>query len=223
MKHALWLALCVAAVGMAGEGAKDEPVVPTEKTALFNGEDFAGWVKFVPDKKVDVDKLWTVRDGVVHCLGKPNGYIRTEKTYANYKLHFEWRWVAKPTNSGCLLHMSGRDRVWPTCIEAQLMHKNAGDFWLLSRSTLKVDGETRGPAGYVNVKKKHPSNEKEPGEWNEYDILCDGGTVKVWVNGLLQNAGTEAHPSSGHICLQSEGSPIEFRNITLEPVPAEAK
>ena len=210
------LAVCVAVAAFAAEPEK--PVVPTEKVALFDGKGFAGWVKFCPNKRADVDKIWTVKDGVIHCLGKPHGYIRTEKSYANYKLHLEWRWVAKPTNSGVLLHKAGPERVWPKCIEAQLMHQNAGDFWLLSHSTLTVGGKVKGPGAYVNVKKKHPSNEKPPGEWNVYDITCDGGTVRVVVNGLLQNEGTDATPDSGPICLQSEGSPIEFRNIYLEPL-----
>ena len=220
MKYAatVAVALCLAACAIAGEAETEEPITPTAKIALFNGTDFTGWVKFCPNKKADVDKIWTVKDGVIHCLGKPHGYIRTEKSYANYKLHLEWRWVAKPTNSGVLLHKAGPERVWPKCIEAQLMHKNAGDFWLLSHSTLKVGDKVKGPGAYVNVKKKHPSNEKPPGEWNSYDITCDGGSVRLVVNGLLQNEGADATPSAGPICLQSEGSPIEFRNITLEPL-----
>ncbi len=202
---------------------KPWPVVPTKKTVLFNGKDLTGWVRFSPnDKRTDgkwtVDKVWSVKDGVIHSTGKPNGYIRTEESYANYKLHLEWRWTDKPTNSGVLLHRAGIDKVWPKCIEAQLMHENAGDFWLLSNATIKAGGKQVGPKAYANAKKKSPSNEKAPGEWNKYDIVCDGGTVKLTVNGLLQNEGTEANPSSGPICLQSEGSGIEFRNIYLEPL-----
>lgn len=200
------------------------PVVPTEKTVLFNGENLDGWIRFSPDDKKDadgkwtVDKVWSVNDGVIHCTGKPKGYLRTQDDYANYKLHVEWRWVDEPTNSGVLLHKAGIDQVWPKCVEAQLMHENAGDFWLLSFSQITVDGKQVGPEQYANAKKKHPSNEKPVGEWNTYDIVCDGGSVKLTVNGLLQNEGTDAKPSSGPICLQSEGSPIEFRNIYLEPL-----
>ena len=207
---------CLAVAATAGEPEK--PVVPTEKLALFDGKSFTGWVKFCPNKRADVDKIWTVKDGVIHCLGKPHGYIRTEKSYANYKLHLEWRWVAKPTNSGVLLHKAGQERVWPKCIEAQLMHQNAGDFWLLSHSSITVGGKKVGPKAFANAKKKNPSNEKPQGEWNTYDIVCDGGKVTLKVNGLLQNEGTDANPSSGPICLQSEGSPIEFRNVYLEPL-----
>ena len=218
MRMAVVVVVGVVLAGGAFAAEAEKPVVPTEKTALFNGTDYTGWVKFCPDKKVDVDKVWTVKDGVIHCLGKPNGYIRTEKAYANYRLHVEWRWVDKPTNSGVLLHKAGPERVWPMCVEAQLMHKNAGDFWLLTKSTITVDGKPIGPKMYANAKKRGPSAEKPPGEWNAYDITCDGGTVRLVVNGKLMNEGTDATPSSGPICLQSEGSPIQFRNVYLEPL-----
>ena len=208
------------------EPAKDKPwpVTLKKKTVLFNGKDLAGWVRFSPndkrgaDKKWTVDKVWSVKDGVIRCEGKPNGYIRTIESYSNYKLHLEWRWPAQPTNSGVLLHSAGIDMVWPKCVEAQLMHENAGDFWLLSFSKITVDGKQVGPQKFANGKKKHPSNEKPPGQWNAYDIICKGKTVELYVNGLLQNKGVEADPWFGPICLQSEGSPIEFRNIHLEPL-----
>ncbi len=208
------------------EPAKDMPwpVTPKKKTALFNGKDLDGWVRFSPgdkldaDKKWTVDKVWSVRDGVIRCEGVPNGYIRTTESYANYKLHVEWRWPGKPTNSGVLLHCAGIDKVWPKCVEAQLAHQNAGDFWLLSFSTIKSDGKQIGPKQYANAKKKNPSNEKPPGQWNSYDIVCQGKTITLFVNGLLQNKGVDANPSHGPICLQSEGSPIEFRNIYMEPI-----
>ncbi|KPK44731.1 MAG: hypothetical protein AMJ65_02240 [Phycisphaerae bacterium SG8_4] len=208
------------------EPAKDLPwpVIPNRKIALFNGKDLDSWVRFIPgdepdaDKKWTVDKVWSVRDGIIRCAGVPNGYIRTTESYANYKLHLEWRWPGKPTNSGVLLHRAGIDKVWPQCVEAQLMNQNAGDFWLLSFSTIKADGKQIGPEQYANAEKMNPSNEKPAGQWNYYDIVCDGKTITLSVNGLLQNKGADANPSHGPICLQSEGSPIEFRNIYLEPI-----
>lgn len=203
---------------------KPWPVTPKKKTALFNDKDLDGWIRFSPsdkpdaDKKWTVDNVWSIRDGVIHCEGVPNGYMRTVESYANYKLHVEWRWADKPTNSGVLLNKTGIDRVWPTCVEAQLKHENAGDFWLLSQSTIVVDGDQIGPKQFANAAKKHPTNEKPVGEWNTYDITCDGGSIKLVVNGLLQNEGVKANPASGPICLQSEGSPIEFRNVYLEPL-----
>ena len=199
---------------------KPWPVTPTAKVVLFNGTDLTGWVRFIPgdrrgpDKKWTVDKVWSVKDGVIRCEGRPAGYIRTVEDYANYKLHLEWRWPEKPTNSGVLVHKVGIDRVWPKCIEAQLMSRTAGDFFIIGGTSMKVGGVVK----RGHAPKKHPTNEKPIGEWNAYDIVCDGGTIKLTINGLLQNEGTEASVTSGKILLQSEGSPIEFRNIYLEPL-----
>jgi hypothetical protein len=169
-----------------------------------------------PAGLVDLGKT---EDDALHCLGKPNGYIRTEKPYRDYRLHLEWRWPGEPTNSGVLLHTQLPDRVWPKTVEAQVQHRNAGDFWLLTFSTIQDrDGKTIGPEQYANLAKRQESSEKAPGEWNVYEIVCDGDTVRLTVNGVLQNEGFKADPSAGYICLQSEGSPIEFRNIYLEPL-----
>lgn len=213
--------IIVAAVLLVTAGCKEKsgPTVPN-KIVLFNGTDFTGWKLFVADANVDADKIWTVRDGVVHCEGVPNGYMRTEVEHRDYKLHLEWRWTGEPTNSGVLLHAGGPDKVWPRCIEAQLKAGNAGDFVLIGGTGVTVDGQNRQNVEkqYVVVAKKHDSNEKAAGQWNSYDIVCKGDTIGLSVNGLLQNEAVKATETAGWICLQSEGSPIEFRNIFIEPV-----
>jgi hypothetical protein len=205
--------LIVVFVVLAGSGC-------ASNGQLWNGEDFEGWKLHVDDANVDVHSVWSVKDGVIHCKGVPNGYIRTKKKYSNYKLHVEWRWVDKPTNSGVLLHASGPDQVWPKCIESQLKTGKAGDFVLIGGTGIEVDGKFIQDANkrYILVDKKEESSENPPGQWNSYDILCRGGTIINRVNGVLQNTGTKATETKGWICLQSEGSPIEFRNIYIEPL-----
>ncbi len=190
----------------------------SQKKMLWNGKDFSGWKLYVENKDVDVLDVWSVRDGVIHCKGEPDGYMRTEADYSNYKLHLEWRWVGKPTNSGVLLHAGGPDKVWPRCIEAQLKSGNAGDFVLIGGTGIKVGGKFIQDVGeeYVVVPKREESSERAPGQWNTYDIVCEGDSILCYVNGVLQNEGTGATQTSGKICLQSEGSPIEFRNIHIE-------
>ena len=92
------------------------------------------------------------------------------------------------------------------------MSGNAGDFYLIGGTECR---EHRGMPGR-RIAKKHQSNEKPLGQWNTYDILCEGDSIKVSVNELLQNSATETTVNSGKICLQSEGAPIEFRNIYIE-------
>ena len=61
-------------------------------------------------------------------------------------------------------------------------------------------------------------SEKPLGEWNTMLIEAVGRSVKVWVNGQLVNDGSDATADRGRIALQSEGSEIEFRKISLTPI-----
>lgn len=191
-----------------------------QKITLWNGKDFIGWKLFVSDEDVDVNDVWSVRDGAVHCKGKPSGYMRTENKYANYRLHLEWRWSTEPSNSGVLLHASGDDQVWPKCIECQLKAGSAGDFVLMNGAGITVDGKNMQNVEkqFVVIPKKQKSSEKPAGQWNTYEILCDKDIVICYVNGVLQNEGSAATITNGWICLQSEGGPIEFRNIYIQPL-----
>ena len=215
----LWAVTCAVLLGIAGCGGDFKSDSGEGKVMLFNGRDFTGWERFVPNASVNVDDVWGVRGKVIYCAGKPHGYIRTKTNYKDYHLHLEWRWPEEPTNSGVLLHASGPDEVWPTCIEAQLMSGKAGDFVLMKGQGLTVDGVNHQDANkrYVVIPKKAESSEKTPGQWNSYDIHCKGDTITCYVNGVLQNEGTAATITTGWICLQSEGSPIEFRNIYILP------
>ena len=204
---------------------KNEPIVPKEKMVLWNGKDFAGWKLFTREPEHDVTKTWSVANGVIRCVGKPAGYMRTEKDYTDYLFHVEWRWPGKGGNSGALVHMSGPDKVWPKSLECQLASGNAGDFWLIGEGRRYLENiETREHAKGNDrvrgrrVRKLKDSSEKPLGQWNAYDIICKDDWVVVLVNGVLQNIATKSSITSGKICLQSEGTPVEFRNIYIEPL-----
>jgi hypothetical protein len=195
------------------------PKTGSKKIVLFNGKDFTGWTLFIPGDSVDVKSVWSVHDGVVLCQGVPTGYMRTNDSFSNYKLHLEWRWVDKATNSGVMINCQPPDQVWPNCLECQLMADNAGDFVLIGPGKITVDDSTYVNSGrFLIIEKKHESNEKPVTEWNTYDIEVRGATVICYVNGLMQNSGSNTALTSGAIGLQSEGSPIEFRNIYLFPI-----
>lgn len=196
------------------KNAPETVITPTQKIVLWNGKDFSGWKFVLQDPSVDPTTVWSVKDGDVHCLGVPKGYMRTEKAFKNYKLHAEWRWPGEPGNSGVLLHCQEPDSVWPACIEAQLHAGSAGDFILMGGSSAneQVDKTKR------RLEKKEASSEKTPGEWNAYDIICNGDRIELYVNGVPQNVATGTSLTGGTISFQSEGKPVEFRNIYLEPL-----
>lgn len=206
---------------------RKKPVVPTGKIVLFNGKDLSGFKPVLRYPSLDPAKTWSVKDGVIRCQGQDNayGFLRTETDYADYLLHVEWRWPEKGGNSGVLVHMVGPDKVWPMCFECQLYADHAGDFLVIGEGpkysqrimTREWAQQGRRVAGR-KIEKLNKSSEKPVGQWNTYEIICKDDWMVILVNGVLQNIATGASITSGKICLQSEGAPIEFRNIYLEPL-----
>jgi hypothetical protein len=187
------------------------------KNTLFTGRDLTGWGAF----PADATGIWSVKNGIIRCEGKPTGYLRSEREYGNYHLHIEWRWPQTAANSGVLLHTQGLDKVWPNSIEAQLFTGNAGDIILIgpNLSVTKFDITFRSEdQSSKRIPKQLNPSENDAGEWNSYDIFCKKNTLRLFVNGFLQNEVTNVSRTSGAICLQSEGGPIEFKNIYLEPL-----
>jgi hypothetical protein len=214
---AVLLGAALAALAPAAEQQKGKAI------ALFNGKDLTGWKTFIDPRdkgKTKPEDIWSVKDEKILCKGKPYGYIITEKEYGDYVLEVEWRWSAKPGNSGVLCHVTGPDKIWPRCWEAQLYAGHAGDIWLVSGFKMDVDKDRQDPKQarhFFRIDKDKPV-EKKAGEWNRYRITCKGDTVKLEVNGRLVNEGKNADTTKGKILLQSEGAPIEFRNIKLTPL-----
>jgi len=91
-----------------------------------------------------------------------------------------------------------------------------GDVFPVGRSRLKVFPPTS-PNGSRSFPRKNLS--KGAGEWNHYYVRAINGEVRLWVNGEEVSGGSDAEPRTGHLCLESEGSPIEFRNIRIRELP----
>ena len=186
------------------------------RTELFNGKDLAGWVCVVDSLgEVPAGEVFTVRDGNIRIAGQPFGYMRTARQYGDYRLHAEWRWIGKPSNSGLFQRIQEGDELWPSLIECQLESGNAGDLLGLGGATM---AGVESPEGGVPVKKRvGGASEKPAGEWNEAEVICKGDRITVYVNGVLQNECSGVN-TRGYIALQSEGGPLEFRNIYLTEV-----
>lgn len=201
-------------------------------TSLFNGKDLTGWHIDVPDMDKDsaLQSPFLVRDGMLVSMGTPNGHIITDAEYENFKLEVEYRFAGVPGNCGVLVFAStprALYEMFPKSIEVQMMHENAGDFWCIVEDISVPDMEARrGPKeewGITEGKGRRILNltdgsEKQVGEWNNMVIECAGNTIKVWVNGVMVNHGTDCTASKGHIALQAEGSEVEFRKVEWTPL-----
>jgi hypothetical protein len=182
-----------------------------ETVQLFNGKDLNNWIFQLKDPAIDPAKVFFVQKGILHITGDPFGYMRTKESYSDYKLHVEWRWPVVATNSGVFVHGQQPDAIWLKCIECNLMAGSAGDFVCMNGA--EMDQHT--DKSSIMVKKLAPSSEKPAGKWNIMEVICNENTIEVFVNGVLQNKGTNVSLNQGSICLQSEGKEIEFRKVFL--------
>lgn len=191
-----------------------------QKVVLFNGGNLDNWIVYTEDPETDPSQLFRAEDGVIRVAGTPSGYLRTRESYGDYELHLEWRWTGEPVNSGVLLHLQGEEMIWPNSIECQLKHRQAGDVVLIGEGAGITVGDSvylvePEQSRFVVIPRTEESSENPPGQWNSYDIRSLDGNLEVRVNGVLQNRGSGMTLREGKIALQSEGAPMEFRNIFL--------
>ena len=185
-----------------------------------------GFVSLVPRKDVQEHwiiegtppETWSVKEGVIYCTGKPNGFLRSKKVYKNFIFRAEWRfqkegWQGAPEkwpNAGFFIHAGEIRETWPTSLEVQGHFGEAGSLFGVRGG--KITGARRGP-----IDKERPPF----GEWDRYEITSKDGRVTVVLNGKPINEGTDAYPSEGNICLQSEGWPVQYRNIAIKELDKE--
>ncbi|HLO99566.1 MAG TPA: DUF1080 domain-containing protein, partial [Fimbriimonas sp.] len=179
--------------------------------SLFNYKDLKGWHADVPemDSNKEARFPFIVRNGVVVSLGSPGGHLITNKSYNNYRLDIEYRFVAQPGNCGVLVHASKPRMLYgmfPQSLEVQMQSGDAGDFWCIGEEIVVPDMVARrGPKekwGVTEGKERRIQNltdgsEKKLGDWNTMRIECFERTVRVWVNGDLVNDGVDCTVKKG--------------------------
>lgn len=184
---------------------------------------------------------WSWKDGVVHCTGQPVGVSRTQKQYTNFELIAQWKHLESGGNSGIFVWTSEgslkdlKPGVLPQCgIEVQMLDhgytekfekatgKKSGRFTtdgdIFPVGTAKMNPfPPTSPSGKRSFPRKHLS--KGVGEWNHYYVRAINGEVRLWVNGEEVSGGEKCEPRSGFLCLESEGSPVEFKELRIRELP----
>lgn len=226
--------------GPSGLGrAADKAPLP-KATIDGNGP---GWNALGESDFVNVNcdaDTWQWKDGVAHCSGMPVGVIRSQKPYTNFELVAEWRHLKSGGNSGIFVWGS-RESLdalkpggLPHGIEVQVLdHGYAEQYekqqgkkpdWFTTHGDVFPTGPAKmtpfppaAPDGRRSFPRKQLS--KGVGQWNHYYVRCINGEVRLWVNGEEVSGGTGCDPRSGYLCLESEGSPVEFKNLRLRELP----
>lgn len=226
----LLVLLCSLAVHVSAEEAPD-PNSPEWR--VLGEKDFVE-VNGAPD-------TWQWKeDGSLHCTGEPIGVLRSAKEYKNFELSISWSHLKPAGNSGVFvwtpkhaIDALTKPGLPKAGIEVQVLdpgfteayEKSSGKKgdWFTCHGDVFPVGESKmkpfpplSPDGSRSFPTKQVT--KNAGEWNHYLVRAVDGVVKLWVNGEQVSGGENCEPASGYLCLESEGSPIVFKDIKLREI-----
>ena len=223
--HAFGLVLLASlgSLALAPQAPRAEP--------LFNGKDLSGWVAVNC-----APATFTVKDGEIRCTGKPTGVLRTAERYRNFVMEMEWMHEVPGGNAGLFVWsdpLPARGQPFTRSIEVQVMltddvkdkegrllYTGHGDIFSIHGATMVPDRPH--PAGWARCLPSERRT-KPAGQWNHYKVTAKDGAMKLEVNGVEVSGGRDMSPREGFICLESEGSPIRFRNLSITRLPDDGK
>src|SRR4051812_5736322 len=204
----------------SARAADDQTFIP-----LFNGRDLSGWVN-----ANCAPETWSVRDGMIHCTGKPTGALRTDRQYENFILEVEWRHLSSGGNSGVFIWgtpIAAPGVPFLRGIEVQVLDhgfnvKGKNEWYTTHGDVFPIHGASMTPFGRHHGDRSFPSEERSKGtpDWNHYKIVCTNGVLRLHVNGKEVSGGENCNYRKGYLALESEGAPVEFRNIRIKELPA---
>ncbi|QTN31003.1 DUF1080 domain-containing protein [Akkermansiaceae bacterium] len=229
---ALFLTACIAAA---------EAVPAASITGLEDG-----WKPMLEADFENVNcspETWSFDDAarLISCTGQPIGVMRSVKEYKNFELVLEWMHEKESGNSGVFVWTSKsslealiKPGLPDEGIEVQVLdpgfkasyEKSSGKpgNWFTCHGDVfpvRKARMTPFPPLSPDGVRSFPSaeNTKPHGEWNHYYIRAINGEIRLWVNGVELSGGKDCQPNSGYLCLESEGSPIKFRNLRIRELP----
>ena len=245
MNAMLWFRRCVvlSCLALLGGAILAQEPEPTDlPKATIDGTGL-GWRTLGEKDFVNVncaDDTWSWKDGFAQCTGKPVGVTRSVKTYTNFELVAQWRHLKAAGNSGIFLWAQEENLnalkpgQLPHGIEVQILdhgyaeqyEQSTGkkpDWFTTNGDVFPVGSADMTPFPPVAPKSKRSFPRKNlskgVGEWNHYYVRAINGEVRLWVNGEEVSGGTGCKPATGYMCLESEGSPIEFKNLRIRELP----
>jgi len=188
-----------------------------QKVSLFDGKSFAGW-------EGDTKKVWRIENGVIvggSLNGNPqNEFLATKKSFDHFRLTLEYKLVGTEgfVNGGVQFRSK---RIAEPANEMIGYQADIGAGWSGS-----LYDESRRRTMLATADKTRIQSIEKPGEWNAYEIVAEGGVVKLFLNGQHTVTYAESDPEiplEGKIALQIHGNckaEISFRNIEIEVLPA---
>ena len=184
---------------------------------------------------------WSWEESVLSCTGHPVGVTRFRKPLENFELTLQWRHLSSGGNSGVFLWVSPESLVdlnpgkLPSGgIEVQILDHGYTEQYKKKSGKKPTWFTTDGDVFAVGTSKMNPFPPLSPNgtrsfpsaryslgspQWNHYYVRAVNGEVRLWVNGHEVSGGNTCSPSTGYLCLESEGAPVEFKEIYLRELP----
>lgn len=224
----------------AARAAAQSPSAPPPPgfTSLFDGRTLEGWrgrqPNYNPAEEAALPKdqlaakqaAWNaardlhwkvdpVRGEIVSDGESP--HLATVRDYGDFELLVDWRMVSPNGDSGIYLRGYPQVQIWDPNNAREVksgVQRGSGALW---------NNNPDNPGRWPLVRADNPV-----GQWNTLRIRMIGSRVWVWLNGratvdgqVLDNFFDRAQPivARGPIELQTHGSEIRFRNISLREIP----
>lgn len=174
---------------------------------------FKGWTRVAipPDRPLAKNSQWSVANGTLICAG--NGgheWLRYSRKLGNFLFHVEWQLTKEAGNakynSGVFVRNDAKGVIW---YQAQVGSASGGYFF--------GDNPEGGSLHPFNLHSAITKQAVKPaGEWNTFDIRCQGKKLILRVNGVVTNVFNDCDNPKGYLGLEAEGSRIEFRDIRIK-------
>ena len=193
-------------------------VLAGERVPLFDGKTFAGW-------SGDTNKTWRIEDGAfvggsLQANVRRNEFLTAERSYTNFVLRLKFKLTGKSgfINAGVQIR-SQRATNPPNEMVGYQADIGDPSYWgALYDESRRNKMLATGNMTEINKVLKR-------GEWNDYEIRCEGRRFRFSINGFQTIDYTEPDeklPQFGLIGLQIHGGAVaeaSYKDITLEELP----
>ncbi len=204
-------------IAMIPSGKSQAAPKPSRWINIMPGAALDHWTRVAipPDRPLPKHSQWSVDASTRTLVCAGNGgheFLRYDgRQLGNFLFHVEWRLTQhegnKGYNSGVFVRNNSDGSIW---YQAQVGNSSGG-YWFGYD-----DPAEKGPISF-NLKSRMNANPVKPaGEWNTFDIRCQGAKIILKVNGTETSEFDKCRNLKGYLGLEAEGSRIEFRGMRIK-------
>lgn len=229
MKSISLTILCCLSVAALADDAGMKP--------MFNGTDLTGFTQKGGEAKYEF------KDGVLIGTSipkTPNSFLCTDRTYANFELHYEFL-VQPPLNSGVQIRSLVHEEQTEVTVVASdgKQKKKKVPAGRVHGYQVEIDPSDRAwtggiydeaRRGWLNNLENNEAARKafKQNEWNKIKVVCDGDSIKTWLNGVPAADLKDDMTAEGFIAFQVHGigdskdklgKTISWRNVMIKELP----